>query len=430
MLDASRWLLRVIGNAAYRFYWDDCFSRASSLAYTTLFALVPVSALSFSMFSAFHIDQQQTSRTITSMLSQFLPPIENDQLRALRGDVLEYLTVFSENVSALNTLSVAVLCFTAVALINTIESALNVVWRVSSKLSIMSKIINFWAVMTLGPLLLVVSFIWYGKVNAMAGSDQWVQSNILSVVDFLIPVSSTWLALTLLFFKLPAAKVRLHDAAIGAFFSAVVFEFVKRGFAWYISLSTTYSTIYGVLTTIPIFLFWLYVTWVVVLFGAEISYQAGSIAILRSLRKYSTDLGDVGAVLGLRVLYTIGRAFLRGDGPPSEGDIARETGADPVRVRTCLDILTEADILTVSDPNLHNRALIKSPERLTLGDIINTFRSKEYRFRWADVSKDPGQLPSSEGADATFLEVIRKAANRLESSRTVETWTLREFIGS
>lgn len=425
VLEAGRWLLRVIGNAAYRFYWDDCFSRASSLAYTSLFALVPVSALSFSMFSAFHIDKQQTSRTLTSMLEQFLPPIENDQLRALRGDVLEYLTIFSENVSALNTLSVAVLCFTAIALINTIESALNVVWRVSSQLSIVSKVINFWAVMTLGPLLLTVSFIWYGKVNALAVNDAWVQSNIFSVIDFLIPVSATWLALTLLFYKLPAAKVRLHDAAIGAFFSAVVFEFVKRGFAWYISLSTTYSTIYGVLTTIPIFLFWLYITWVVVLFGAEISYQAGSIAILRSLRKYSTDLGDIGAILGLRVLFAIGQAFLRGDPPPSEGDIARETGADPVRIRTCLDILTEADILTVSDLSTHNRALMRSPEKLTLGDIINTFRSKEYRFRWADAQAKDGS-----NGEATFLEVIRRAATRLEGARGVETWTLREFIGA
>ncbi len=383
VLDAFRWLIRVIANASYRFYWDDCFSRASSLAYTTLFALVPVSALSFSMFNAFRIDKQQITHTVTTMLEQFLPPIENEQLKVLRDEVLGYLTSFSDNVSALNTLSVAILFITAIALLNTIESALNVVWRVSSNLSIVSKVISFWAVMTLGPLLISVSFIWYAKVNALAADEEWVQSNIFSVVNFLIPVSASWLALTLLFYKLPAAKVTLHDAAIGAFFSAVVFEFVKRGFAWYVSLSTTYSTIYGFLTTIPLFLFWLYITWVVVLFGAEISYQAGSIAILRSLRKYATDLGEIGAILGLRIIYFIGEQFLKGEAPPTESEIALETGSDPVRVRNCLDILSEAGIITAADPQLHNRALIRSPERLTVGDIVNTFRSKQYRLRLA-----------------------------------------------
>jgi membrane protein len=421
--EALLWIGRVVGNAAYRFYWDDCFSRASSLAYTSLFALVPVSALSFTMFNAFRVDPQQIAHTISSVLHQVLPPVENQEL-ALEQQVFSYINMFTQNVSALNTLSVGILFCSAIALLNTIESALNVVWRVSSDQSLVSKIINFWAVMTAGPLLFAVSLIWYAKVTAMASEDPWLQSNVFSLLDFAIPVCATWLGLTLLFYKLPAAVVRFKDAAFGALIAAVLFEFGKRAFAAYVSISTTYSTIYGVLTSIPLFLFWLYIAWVVVLYGAEISYLAGSINLLRGLRKYTTDLGEVGAILGLRILHCISLYFLEGRPPPSESDIAVETGSDPVRVRTCLDILSDAGLISASDPLTHNRALLFAPDRLKLGTIINTFRSKEHRLRLGEDDQDKHEH------EEVFLETLRKAALRIEPTRSIEDWTLRDLVGS
>ncbi len=421
MRDAFLWLVRVVSNATYRFYWDDCFSRASSLAYTTLFALVPVTALSFSMFNAFRVDPEQITHTIMTVLTQVLPPIENTEAYNLRQEVYNYITLFNQNVSALNTLSVAILFCTAVALMNTIESALNVVWRVSSDTSVASKIISFWAVMTAGPLLMAVSFVWYAKVSAIAGSDPWFQSNVFSLIDFFIPMCATWFALALLFYKLPAARVRFKDAVFGAFLAAILFELVKRAFAKYVSLSTTYSTIYGVLTSIPLFLFWLYIAWVVVLFGAEVSYQAGSIKLLRGLRKYSTDLGEIGAILGLRILHCIGRRFIDGSAPPSESEIAIETGSDPVRVRTCLDVLSEAGIISVTDPSRHSRALLLSPDKLFVRDVINTFRSKEHRLKFG------GERNGSHVED-TFLETLRRAALRIDRSKNMEDWSLREIL--
>ena len=177
--------------------------------------------------------------------------------------------------------------------------------------------------MSLGPLLVTVSFFWYSRFNSLTVENPWLNnSNFFSLVGFFVPVTSIWLALTLLFYKLPSAKVKLQDAALGALFSAVTFEIVKRAFASYITLSTTYSTIYGVLTTVPIFLFWLYITWIVVLYGAEISYQAGAIKILHNISKYATDLGEIGAILGLRILYCIGKRFCDGVLAPTESEIA------------------------------------------------------------------------------------------------------------
>ena len=166
---------------------------------------------------------------------------------------------------------------------------------------------------------------------------------------------------------------------LGALFSAVIFETLKRGFAYYVSLSTTYQTFYGVLVTLPLFLFWLYLVWVVVLFGAQVAYQAGSISVLSGLKKYASELGEIGGLLGLRVLLVIGERFSQGKPLPSESEIAVETGSDPVLVRTCLGILADANLITQSDPDSHVRSLKVAPEKLTLLEVTLAFRSKSYR---------------------------------------------------
>lgn len=423
-VESSLSLGRILGNAAYRFYWDDCFSRASSLAYTTLFALVPVTWLAVSMFNVFGLNEEQLGHALQTILEQMLPPIENDQLRQLKEQVVEYLSLFGQNARALNTISIAVLVFTGIALLNTIESALNVVWRVTGNLNVISKIISFWAVITLGPLLFAMSLVWYARVGALTQNEAWAHSEVFSLFNIFVPIASSWLALTLMFYKLPAAKVKLADAALGALISSILFEFVKSAFAYYVRLSTGYSTIYGVLATFPLFLFWLYITWVVILYGAEISYQAGSFKILRGLRKYATDLGEIGAILGLRILFEIGRNFSEGKVPPSEGELAIETGSDPVRVRACLDILTEASILTIADQHNHSRALVVSPDKLLIGDILRTFHSKEHRQLLGNLTGENASKQSSE----SFLEAFRLACVRMPAEKQVERWSLSELI--
>jgi YihY family inner membrane protein len=332
--------------------------------------------------------------------------------------LLEYLEIFSTNVKALNMVSFAVLIFTSVALLNTIESALNVVWRVSSSFSL-SKIASFWMVISLGPFLIALSIYWTAKVRALGVVEEWSWLYFI-VVSYVIPVLTTTLGLFLLYYKLPAARVRLGDALFGAVLAAVLFEFVKRAFAYYVGLSSAYSTVYGVLTTIPLFLFWLYVAWLVMLFGAEASYQSGSIHILYGMRRFATDLGEIGALLGLRILCAVGSRFLEGHPPPSEGEIAVETGSDPVLVRSCLHVLTESHLISVPDEQTHARALIVAPESLTLGTVFNVFRSKQYRRR---LEQQGAALEANE-----FWEAFgRLPAALLDKKRIVDV-TLAEFL--
>ena len=418
VLAPFRWLVRIVANAAYKFYWDDCFSRASSLAYTTLFALVPMTALVFAMFRGFEIDEGQLQR----MLENILPPNEGELLLNLKFQVFQYLVQFGRSVRELSTVSLAIVVFTGIALVNTIQSALNAVWRVSNRTSIISRIVGFWAVITLGPLLIAISFYWYSKVGSYTDVNLILPLWVIPLLNFFIPIASIWMALTLLFYNLPATTVAMRDAALGALIGAILFEYVKRGFAYYVNYSATYSAFYGFLVTIPLFLFWIYLLWIVVLFGAEISYQAGSIKLLSGLRKYASELGEIGVLLGLRILYVIGRNFVRGDAPPTEGEIALETGTDPVLVRTCLSVLAEADLITNADPQRHSRALRLSPDKITVGAVVDAFYSKNYRLK----GEIGGELETTSGEG--FLNLLRKTSVHADPQLPVREWTLTQFL--
>ncbi len=389
------------------------------MAYTTLFALVPFAALSFALFSAFGVDEQQFGPTLNKLLEQILPPNENELLANLKLQVFEYLQTFGQTVQSLGAVSMGVLIFTGLALLNTIESALNRVWRVSSRLGIVSKITNFWAVITLGPLLFFVSIYWYSQIGSLAPDSNW-NTTLQHVMDIFVPIASIWVALTLMYYKMPATTITLRDASLGALFAAILFEAVKRGFAYFITLSTTYSQFYGVLTSIPLFLFWLFLVWVVILFGAEISYQAGSIKVLRRLRKYSSDLGEIGAFLGLRILMVIGDKFVAGEPPPTEQEITIETGSDQVLVRACLQLLTNADMITAANPENHTRSLVKSPAQLDMQDVFSAFLAKWYTENEIEEGQQLRELE--------FLNAINSLAKSNSSAKDPRNWTLEDLI--
>ena len=431
------WLPKVIMSASNKFYWDDCFSRASSLAYTTLLALVPITALMFAIFRGFEIDDRQLEAIFDNILPPSvhqpvetpevygpLPqPANNDVIATLKQEVITKLRELGTGVRALSTVSLAVVIFTGLALLNTIESALNAVWKVTSSITIVAKVLNFWGVITLGPLMIAISFYWHSRfMELTSGELSWHPDTTL-IGNHLVPIAAIWAALTLLYYKLPSARVSLKDAALGAVIAAIAFECTKIAFAYYISNTTTYSAFYGVLVTIPVFLFWLYLVWIVVLFGAEICYQAGSIDILSGLSKYRSELGEVGAILGFRILVSIGSSFVKGTRPPSESEITLDVGADPVLVRTCLGILTDAGLITVADPEKHTRTLICAPETVTVGKVIEAF------YVPGSSTQDGSTQQSLVGKDS-FLEVFRETAAAKSEEKSIYNWTLSEFLHS
>jgi len=247
-----------------RFREDRLGLTASSLTFTTTIALVPLVTVALAVFTAFPMFGKLQSTLQTWLVQSLVPD-------AIARQVLGYLTQFAGKASRLGVAGLAVLFVSALALVLTIDRTLNNIWRVRRQRPLAQRVLVYWAVMTLGPLLLGASLSFTSY--ALYASRGWVRGVpggvklLLDVLEFVLLA----VALTGLYRFVPNTPVRLGHALAGGVFGAVGIELAKRLLAWYLSLVPTYSAVYGAFATVPILLVWIYLAWLVVLLGAVIA---------------------------------------------------------------------------------------------------------------------------------------------------------------
>lgn len=261
--------LSFVRFAVVRFWNDNLSQAAAALTYATLLALVPFIALAVAMLSGFPAFDSARERMTAFFLDRLVPEV---------GAELEiYLTEFAGNAANLTAIGVVALAVTAILLLSAIEYALNSVWRVERPRSIGVRILIYWTVLTLGPILLGVSFALTSET--LSNLVNWVREGVVIdppevTVPFLntaVAIVAQSLAFTLLFLLVPARPVRFRDAAIGGVFSGIAFELLRWAFNSFLTAGSTYNAIYGAVAIVPIFLFWVYACWTVILLGAVIA---------------------------------------------------------------------------------------------------------------------------------------------------------------
>jgi len=182
--------------------------------------------------------------------------------------VVAYTRNFAQNAARLTALGVGMLFVTAMIVLHTIDRAFNQIWRVPRRRTTIQRAFIYWAMLTVGPVL----------IGASLSLTSWLVSQSLGLVQGLplagevllkvVPVGLTGLAFSLLYLAMPNRRVLLRDALSGGFLAAFAFEAMKHGFAAYVTHFPTYRTVYGAFASVPIFLLWIYLSWVVVLSGA------------------------------------------------------------------------------------------------------------------------------------------------------------------
>lgn len=251
--------------AAYRRFDEDrCLQIAGSLTYTTLLALVPLVTVALALVTAFPVFGEFTSGVDDWLAANVLP-------EAIAGAITNYLAQFTEKAARLTAVGIAFLAVTALMMMLTIDRALNRIFRVSRERPIAQRLLTYWAVLTLGPLLMGASISMTSYVvSASLGFAKGVPilgEAVLRTAPVLLEIA----AITLLYLWVPNRKLRLRHALIGGAIAGLLFELMKRGFALYIERFPTYSAVYGAFAAVPLFLLWLYLSWVAVLAGAVIA---------------------------------------------------------------------------------------------------------------------------------------------------------------
>ncbi|MGA9422990.1 MAG: YihY family inner membrane protein [Rhodanobacteraceae bacterium] len=248
----------------HRFIEDRCLQVAGALSFTTVFAIVPLTTAILGILAAFPGFAGWRQKLADFAFSNFVP--------AAGGTVQNYVTQFAGNANKATIVGVLVLLFSAIALMMSIEDAFNRIWRVQTARSASSRFVVYWSTLTLGPLLLVAALAVSSYLLALpfidvSGTQVSLKARVLSVLPFLI----VWTALLAGYMAIPNRTVQFRHAALGSLLAAALFEAAKRSFAFYVTRYANYEEIYGALAMVPVFIIWIYLSWVIVLFGASIT---------------------------------------------------------------------------------------------------------------------------------------------------------------
>lgn len=269
---------------------------AGSLTYTTVLSLVPMLTIGLAIF------------TFLPLFSSFRSSLEvylnaGSMPHGVSNTVLTYLTQFTSRAKSLSAVGGVVLLVTALMMMFTVDKTLNQIWRVKARRSYLKNIVIYWAAITLGPLLMAVSITLtsylFAATSGITRSVPLVGTMFYSFLS--IALSSA--AFTLLYVIVPNRWVDVRDAAWGGVVAAIAFEVVKHVFAGFVGSSSSYTMVYGALAAVPIFLVWIYLAWLIVLFGALL---AASLPIIKYERwRYVAAPGAafVDAMAILEVLY-------------------------------------------------------------------------------------------------------------------------------
>jgi membrane protein len=350
-----------------RFYEDRGMQIASSLTFTSLLALVPMVTVALTVITAFPVFTAMTTTLQTFVLENMMP--------ASADAIVSHTQEFTRNAARLTAVGIVFLFVTSIMLLLTIDRAFNDIFRVKRARPIVQRVLVYWTLITVGPVLIGASLSltsWLvgqavGLVRGLPGAGVM----LLSVV----PVLLTSIALSLLYVAMPNRRIRVHDAVLGGFLAGVVFEVMKRSFAFYVAQFPTYTLVYGAFATVPIFLLWIYVSWLVVIFGA---------VVVAALPEWREGAGQAQPVPGsdffdaLQILKLLWQAHHSG-AVVTLPELLAATTVRIEQVESILETMVGAGWVSRTTPN--GWVLRRDPTTITVEDVYHlfVFRGESHR---------------------------------------------------
>jgi membrane protein len=358
--EASSWLATAEA-LVRRFREDRLALTAGGLTFTTIISLVPLLTVMLALFSAFPM----FATLQVSLQKYFLQSLVPE---TIVRPVLGAISQFSLRASRLGTVGLIALVVSALAMMLTIDRALNTIWRVRKRRRIGQRVAIYWAAVTLGPLIFAISL---SATSFVASASRGLLGHTPSSLGFAIATFDFVLetiAVAALFRYVPNTVVRWRHAFLGGLFVAVCMALGKRGLTAYFGVVPTYALIYGAFATVPIFLVWIYLSWVIILLGAVIAAYAPVVG-MRVVRWPDAP----GAEFHLALLVLGQLADARADGRRGLGaeEIADLIGIDPLEVAGVLDALTEIDwVGRLDEPEGARNVLLCDPASTAAEPLI------------------------------------------------------------
>lgn len=246
---------------------DGCSQRAAALTYTSLFAVVPLITVMYAVLSVIPYFQHLGGDVERLIFAHFIP--------SSGQDVQSYIHGFSEQAQELTGLGIAFLAVTALLMLRSIEDMFETIWTSATKRRGLNSFAMHWLILSLGPVLAGLALVIATYLASLKYVSELSDMILVTpVVLHLAPYGLMVLALTILYALVPNCPVKIKHAFIGALLTAATFEAARALFSWLVGFSS-FELIYGTFAAFPLFLIWMYTSWLIVLAGAEWVHALG-----------------------------------------------------------------------------------------------------------------------------------------------------------
>ncbi len=377
------------------FYRNRCILWAAALTYTTVFALIPLLAVTFSLFHAFG-GLKELEEKIRPLILKVLVPGAQEKLITTIDSLIERL-----NAGAIGAVGTVLVFLAAIFLIGQLEMILNEIWGLKKHRPFFYRLALYWTAITVGPPLLALSI----GIPATLSSYQavsWLENYINLDFFTFLPYILIWCAFTGLYTFMPNTKVRFLPAAIGGIMGGTIWQIAGIGFTLYTSRVLVYSKIYGSLGVIPLFFLWLFISWSVFLLGAELSFTFQNFRLLRNGLKVHSPSYKEREYLSLRILIAIGKNFLAEKNPLTFKGIAKQLNLPLHLTKELISSLLDSNLLIELD-GYEQEAYIpaRSLNAIRMSDVICTVKGNQ-------------RLSTESGEDKIILELLTSGDKKLE----------------
>ena len=246
-----------------RFKEDRIIVYSGYLSFVSLLSIVPLLAVIFSVFSLFPVFQDWRGEVESFVFKNFVPTLGE----AIQG----YLVRFVENATKMTSLGLVVLFLVALLLISSIDHTLNHIWRVRKNRRKLVSFSIYWVVLTLGPVLIGTSLLTTSYLLSLTGFEENTLLAVRKLFLAFLPYLASFSSFLLIYLLVPHTRVHFWSALSGAMIASILFELSKSAFALYFTHFPVYKEIYGALAIIPLLFVWIFISWIVILVGAQVA---------------------------------------------------------------------------------------------------------------------------------------------------------------
>lgn len=352
-------------------YTDGALTlRATSLVYTTLLSIVPFIAVTFSVLKAFGVHGMAEP-----FLERMLAPLGDHNI-----EVAGMITMFVDNmkVGVLGSIGLSVLVYTVISLIAKIEEGLNYIWRVRSPRSLARKFSDYMSVLLIGPILIFSAM----GLTAAIKSNTVVKSvlsfgmlgTVLVWLGHLVPYITTCAAFTFVYGFMPSTRVKFTSALAGGVFAGVIWEVSGWAFATFVVKSTNYSAVYSGLAILIVFMLWLYLSWLIFLLGAAVSFYA---QYPKAALGKASLTGREAERLGVSVMLIIAEVYGQGGKLPTLSSLSGRLGVPSGAVQTVLEKFIKDGLVVEAGDEVKSYLPAKAADKVLVKDVIKSSTRSE-----------------------------------------------------